>query len=123
MSFPDTHKTFAMGDRVQKKSGSQWHGYVVGWYSTKLTPEGYAVESSSERGSVQIYPVAALELIERKEPGSLMLRREPVWDFRLRGCGSCLYSDSLGQPLGNERCGSCFPKMIGKGSLHVESPL
>jgi len=27
-----------------------------------LTPEGYAVESSTEKGSVQIYPAAALEL-------------------------------------------------------------
>lgn len=53
--------TFKLGDKVRKKSGSQWRGVVVGAYSTTLTPEGYAVESSSERGSVQIYPAAALE--------------------------------------------------------------
>lgn len=53
--------TFASGDRVRKKSGAAWQGHVVGWYSTKLTPEGYAVESESHPGSVQIYPVAALE--------------------------------------------------------------
>ena len=29
----------------------------------KLTPEGYAVESESHPGSVQIYPVAALERV------------------------------------------------------------
>jgi dihydrofolate reductase (trimethoprim resistance protein) len=55
------NKTFKMGDRVRKKSGSQWK--VVGYYKTKLTPEGYAVESDTEKGSVQIYPVHALERI------------------------------------------------------------
>jgi dihydrofolate reductase (trimethoprim resistance protein) len=53
--------TFAIGDTVRKTKGSQWHGKIVGTYSTTLTPEGYAVESSTEHGSVQIYPAAALE--------------------------------------------------------------
>jgi dihydrofolate reductase (trimethoprim resistance protein) len=53
---------FKLGDFVKKVSGSQWHGKVVGIYSTELTPEGYAVESWTEKGSVQIYPVKALEL-------------------------------------------------------------
>ena len=47
---------------VKKVSGSQWHGKIVGTYSTELTPEGYAVESHTEKGSVQIYPAKALEL-------------------------------------------------------------
>ena len=55
--------TFRMGDRVRKKSGAAWQGLVVGWYRTALTPEGYAVESESHPGSVQIYPVAALERV------------------------------------------------------------
>jgi dihydrofolate reductase (trimethoprim resistance protein) len=55
--------TFALGDRVRKKSGASWQGLVVGWYSTQLTPEGYAVESEAHPGSVQIYPVAALERV------------------------------------------------------------
>lgn len=59
--WPETHRTFRMGDKVRKVRGSQWHGRVVGWYSTELTPEGYAVESDRERGSVQIYPASALE--------------------------------------------------------------
>jgi dihydrofolate reductase (trimethoprim resistance protein) len=54
---------FRLGDRVRKKSGSAWQGRIVGWYSTKLTPEGYAVESDAHPGSVQIYPVAALERV------------------------------------------------------------
>ena len=54
--------TFKLGDTVKKVSGSQWHGTVVGTYTTELTPEGYAVESWTEKGSVQIYPVRALEL-------------------------------------------------------------
>lgn len=54
-------KKFQIGEYAQKKSGSQWHGRICGTYSTKLTPEGYAVESFTEKGSVQIYPAAALE--------------------------------------------------------------
>ena len=61
-AFPTTHTKFKPGDTVRKVKGSQWHGKIVGWYSTELTPEGYAVESSTEKGSVQIYPAAALEL-------------------------------------------------------------
>jgi dihydrofolate reductase (trimethoprim resistance protein) len=55
--------TFGLGDCVRKKSGAAWQGLVVGWYCTELTPEGYAVESESHPGSVQIYPVAALERV------------------------------------------------------------
>ena len=54
---------FKLGDYVKKKSGSEWQGYIVGTYSTELTPYGYAVESSTHLGSVQIYPSTALELI------------------------------------------------------------
>lgn len=54
---------FKLGQRVKKKSGSQWRGCVVGWYSTALTPEGYAVESEEHAGSVQIYPASALEAV------------------------------------------------------------
>jgi dihydrofolate reductase (trimethoprim resistance protein) len=60
---PPFRPTFSLGDRVRKKSGAGWQGLVVGWYCTKLTPEGYAVESESHAGPVQIYPVAALERV------------------------------------------------------------
>jgi len=49
--------------RVRKKSGSNWHGRIVGVYRTANTPVGYAVESEREPGSVQIYPASALEVI------------------------------------------------------------
>ena len=52
--------TYKYGDWVTKRSGGSWRGHIVGFYSTKLTPEGYAVESFYEPGSVQIYPVKAL---------------------------------------------------------------
>ena len=55
---------FELGDVVRKVSGSEWEGVIVGTYSTELTPEGYAVESSSHKGSVQIYPAKALEKVE-----------------------------------------------------------
>lgn len=56
--------SFKLGDRVRKTKGSRWQGKVVGTYSTSLTPEGYAVESETEHGSVQIYPASALELVK-----------------------------------------------------------
>jgi len=56
---------FKLGDLVTKTKGSEWVGYVVGTYSTKLTPEGYCVESMYHEGSVQIYPANALSLVER----------------------------------------------------------
>lgn len=55
---------FRMGDLVKKSTGSEWVGRVVGWYSTTMTPEGYAVESEAHAGSVQIYPAKALEAVE-----------------------------------------------------------
>ena len=58
---PPKHWRYRLGDRVTKIKGSNWTGLVVGFYSTSLTPEGYAVESETESGSVQIYPVGALE--------------------------------------------------------------
>lgn len=54
---------FIVGDTVRKIKGSQWEGKIVGTYSTELTPEGYCVESSTHKGSVQIYPANALELV------------------------------------------------------------
>ena len=56
-------KKFKEGDLVKKTKGSDWQGYIVGFYSTNLTPEGYAVESSTHKGSVQIYPAAALDKV------------------------------------------------------------
>jgi hypothetical protein len=61
---PIVAATFKIGQRVRKKSGSEWQGRIVGTYSTALTPEGYAVESEAHAGSVQIYPVTALEAFE-----------------------------------------------------------
>lgn len=61
---PGPSTTFKIGQRVRKKSGSEWQGMIVGTYSTALTPEGYAVESDAHAGSVQIYPASALEAVE-----------------------------------------------------------
>jgi dihydrofolate reductase (trimethoprim resistance protein) len=58
---PPEYWLYRLGDRLTKIKGSNWTGRVVGFYSTSLTPEGYAIESETERGSVQIYPVGALE--------------------------------------------------------------
>lgn len=53
---------FIKDDYVKKTKGSSWRGRICGFYSTELTPIGYAVESYFEPGSVQIYPENALEL-------------------------------------------------------------
>lgn len=53
--------------RVRKIKGASWQGKIVGFYSTSLTPIGYAVESEREVGSVQIYPQNALELVPDDE--------------------------------------------------------
>ena len=65
-------RKFSLGDRVTKTKGSSWTGLVVGFYSTSLTPIGYAVESENEPGSVQIYPESALAsdpLLDRQGNG------------------------------------------------------
>lgn len=51
---------FAFGALVQKKGRASWRGKIVGWYRTDITALGYAVESTFEPGSVQIYPETAL---------------------------------------------------------------
>jgi hypothetical protein len=56
-----------IGDYVKKKRGAFWQGIIVGYYSTKLTPIGWCVESEHEHGSVQIYPEAALILVETSD--------------------------------------------------------
>jgi len=61
MSIEEAQLEFPLGTNVRKMKGSQWHGTVVGYYSTDLTPKGVAIESAFERGSVQIYPCQALE--------------------------------------------------------------
>jgi dihydrofolate reductase (trimethoprim resistance protein) len=64
MNYPETHKKFKINQQVRKIKGAQWQGRIVGWYSTELTPEGYAVESDLHNGSVQIYPASALDAVE-----------------------------------------------------------
>lgn len=59
-------RLYGLGDRVEKISGSEWHGSVCGLYSTLLTPVGYVVESEREPGSAQLYPEKALRPAEGK---------------------------------------------------------
>lgn len=56
---------FKYGDLVRKHSGAWWEGRVVGWYSTRDTPEGYDVQMQTPDGNgpVQLYPVSALEKV------------------------------------------------------------
>ena len=55
---------FKMGDVVTKIRGSKWTGPVVGFYTGSMTECGYNVESKYEKGSIQCWPEAALELLE-----------------------------------------------------------
>lgn len=54
--------TWCSGERVKKKSGSDFRGEIVGFYSSVLTHEGYAIESAYHPGTIQIFPFKALEL-------------------------------------------------------------
>jgi len=54
------YRKFRLGDRVTKTSGSCWTGFVVGFYSTTLTPVGYVVESETERGTCR--PISEKDL-------------------------------------------------------------
>lgn len=54
---------FQIGDYVRKIKGSEWSGYIVGYYNTEQTRYGYCVESEHHKNTVQIYPEEALELI------------------------------------------------------------
>lgn len=62
----DNSAAWPLGMAVRKKKGSCWSGRIVGYYSTALTPQGIAVESSTEIGSVQIYPITAMEPINNE---------------------------------------------------------
>ena len=59
MRKPENFK-YEYGTLLQKKSGSEWVGKVVGFYSTEQTAEGYALESIYHKHTVQIYPERAL---------------------------------------------------------------
>lgn len=59
MTKPEGFK-YEYGTVLRKKSGSEWVGKVVGFYSTEQTPEGYALESIYHKHTVQIYPERAL---------------------------------------------------------------
>lgn len=59
--LPEPLGQWKLGTLLRKRKGSAWHGRVVGYYSTELTPVGYCLESIREPGSVQIYPSSALE--------------------------------------------------------------
>jgi dihydrofolate reductase (trimethoprim resistance protein) len=63
MSFESVQVLVRRGTRVRKISGSEWEGVVVGYYETDLTPDGVCVESATHKGSVQIYPLKALEIL------------------------------------------------------------
>jgi hypothetical protein len=86
---------FKLGDLVKKVSGSQWHGVIVGTYSTELTPEGYAVESDTERGSVQIYPAKALELWNKDENTLATVGNNDSWITNPDRMGGCFTEDEL----------------------------
>ncbi|AUR82941.1 electron transport accessory protein-like domain protein [Vibrio phage 1.030.O._10N.222.55.F9] len=72
---------WSVGDSVTKTKGSSWTGKVVGYYSTSLTPNGYAVESLTEKGSVQIYPEAALCDIETPQQREDRERLEAAYEL------------------------------------------
>ncbi len=83
---------YRVGDPVEKRSGSSWRGKVCGYYWTELTPRGYCVESAFERGSVQIYPEAALRKWEPTMSTGGTWDADPFWHFK----NGYAWSDAVG---------------------------
>lgn len=56
-------KMFPLGCKVQKASGPEWRGKVVGYYSSTWTPEGLVIECTAEgaRGQVHVEPAKRME--------------------------------------------------------------
>ncbi len=54
---------FPLGCAVRKKSGPEWHGKVVGYYSSSFTHEGLVIECTAEgaRGQVHVEPAKRME--------------------------------------------------------------
>lgn len=63
-------RKFALGDKVKKSKGSWWQGTVVGFFSTKRTPDGVCVQlfTWKDNGPVQTFPAAAMELVPELVP-------------------------------------------------------
>lgn len=72
----ESNSAFSLGDLVRKKSGSWWQGHVVGHYSTDQTPDGVNVQLDMPKGPVQIFPAAAMELVD---PPPAEPRENPQW--------------------------------------------
>lgn len=96
-------RKFKLGERLTKNKGSSWTGRVVGFYSTELTPIGYAIESETEKGSVQIYPEAAL----RPLPAT-------------PGASECPTCNGTGTEGKNSICRDCDETRPTGGSNHGE---
>jgi dihydrofolate reductase (trimethoprim resistance protein) len=90
---------WSIGDSVTKTKGSSWSGKVVGYYSTSLTSKGYAVESPTESGSVQIYPEAALCSVETTQQREERERSEWIESFvhKVKHIGVMNYKEILGE--------------------------
>ena len=56
---------FPRGALVEKISGPEWRGKVVGYYSSSFTPEGLVVECIAEgaRGQVHVEPAKRMRLV------------------------------------------------------------
>ena len=48
-------RLFPFGCRVDKKSGPQWTGIVVGYYSSTFTPEGLVIECTVPGAGGQVH--------------------------------------------------------------------
>lgn len=60
----DLQTRFPLGTPVRKISGPQWHGKVVGYYSSSFTAEGLVIECTAEGalGQVHVEPAKRMEI-------------------------------------------------------------
>lgn len=60
----DLVERFPIGCVVQKASGPQWLGRVVGHYSSTFTPEGLVIECIAEGAKGQVHVEPAKRMIQ-----------------------------------------------------------
>jgi dihydrofolate reductase (trimethoprim resistance protein) len=113
---------WSIGDSVTKTKGSSWTGKVVGYYQTDLTSKGYAVESETEKGSVQIYPEAALCSVETEAGRVERERLEAAYDLFCvwsDGATPCSFDVFVNGTIGNSK--RRFLAIVDKTNYRKES--
>jgi len=72
---------FPRGALVEKISGPEWRGKVVGYYSSTFTPEGLVIECIADgaKGQVHVEPAKRMRLVEPEPVDPLREALDDCW--------------------------------------------